>query len=96
MPAPDMRPPGPPPVDPVVAAPGRPRQPRKKTGRRIGWKRGILLGVVAVLAILTVWVYLGYRSFSNEVAKANTRMDKKTLAALAPAAACSSTARTRW
>jgi LCP family protein required for cell wall assembly len=83
MPAPDMRPPRqPPPRDPnVVAAPSRPSPPRR---RRIGWKRGILLGVGAVLTILVVWLYLGYRSFSNEVAKANARMDKRTLHALAP------------
>jgi polyisoprenyl-teichoic acid--peptidoglycan teichoic acid transferase len=82
MPPPDMRPPGSPPDRPIVAAPGRPPGPPKR--RRIGWKRGILLGITAVVLILGVWIFLGYRAFSNEVAKANARLGPKTRAALTP------------
>jgi LCP family protein required for cell wall assembly len=53
--------------------------------RRLGWKRGIALGVTLVLALFGAYLYLGYRAFSDEVAKANKRVDKKTLNALAPA-----------
>ena len=52
---------------------------------RPGWKRGILLGVGAVVVLLVFWLYLGYRSFSNEIAKANARLDQKTEKALTPA-----------
>jgi LCP family protein required for cell wall assembly len=50
-----------------------------------GWKKGVplVLGVIALL--FCFWLYLGYRSFSNEVAQANKRLDKRTKAALAPA-----------
>jgi polyisoprenyl-teichoic acid--peptidoglycan teichoic acid transferase len=50
-----------------------------------GWKKGIplVLGVIALL--FCFWLYLGYRSFSNEIANANKRLDKRTKAALAPA-----------
>ena len=56
-------------------------------GRRFrpGWKRGILLGLGAVVVLLVFWLYLGYRSFSNEIAKANARLDPKTEKALTPA-----------
>jgi LCP family protein required for cell wall assembly len=82
MPAPDMAPPGGPPDRPIVAAPGRPKPPQRP--RRIGWKRGILLVAAGVMLILGVWVFLGYRAFSSEVAKANARLDKRTRSALAP------------
>jgi LCP family protein required for cell wall assembly len=52
---------------------------------RPGWKRGILLGVGAIVVLLVFWLYLGYRSFSNEIAKANARLDHKTEQALTPA-----------
>jgi LCP family protein required for cell wall assembly len=52
---------------------------------RPGWKRGILLGLGAVVVLLVFWLYLGYRSFSNEIAKANARLDPKTEKALTPA-----------
>ena len=42
---------------------------------RPGWKRGILLGFGAIVVLLVFWLYLGYRSFSNEIAKANARLD---------------------
>ena len=82
LPAPDMAPPGAPPDRPIVAAPGRPKPPQRP--RRIGWKRGILLAVAAIMVVLGVWVFLGYRAFSNEVAKANARLDKRTRSALTP------------
>jgi LCP family protein required for cell wall assembly len=53
--------------------------------RRIGWRRGILLGGTAVVVVLLLWIYLGYRAFSDEVAQANKRLDAKTKAALSPA-----------
>ena len=77
-----MAPPGAPPDRPIVAAPGRPKPPSRP--RRIGWKRGILLAAAAIMVVLGVWVFLGYRAFSNEVAKANARLDKRTKSALAP------------
>ena len=52
---------------------------------RPGWKRGILLGAGAIVLLLVFWLYLGYRSFSNEIAKANARLDNNTEKALTPA-----------
>ncbi|MDX6523677.1 MAG: polyisoprenyl-teichoic acid--peptidoglycan teichoic acid transferase [Gaiellales bacterium] len=80
------------------AAPGRQQPPASPPlpGRQVatvpsrrrfwpGWKKGVplVLGVIALL--FCFWLYLGYRSFSNEVAQANKRLDKRTKAALAPA-----------
>jgi LCP family protein required for cell wall assembly len=84
---------------PGMGRPGAPSQPPppRPPGREVatvgpgrrrfrpGWKRGILLGVGAVVIVFGLWLYLGYRSFSNEVANANARLDKKTRAALTPA-----------
>lgn len=64
----------------TVAQPGQP----SSRWRRIGWKRGIALGVGTVLALLIVWLYLGYRSFSNEMDNANAKINKRTRAALTP------------
>ena len=50
-----------------------------------GWKKGVPLILGAVLLLFVGWLYLGYRSFSNEVANANKRLDKRTKAALTPA-----------
>ena len=61
----------------ATAPPGRRRF-------RLGWKRGILLGLGAFVLLFGFWLYLGYRSFSDEVAKANKRLDHRTKAALAP------------
>ncbi len=75
--APDMRRlPGRP-----VATPGA-TPPRRR--RRIGWKRGIALGMAVVLIALAGWVYLGYRAFAGEMANANKRVGARTRAALAP------------
>jgi LCP family protein required for cell wall assembly len=80
------------------SAPGRQQPPASPPlpGRQVatvpsrrrfwpGWKKGVplVLGVIALL--FCFWLYLGYRSFSNEVAQANKRLDKRTKAALAPA-----------
>ena len=51
---------------------------------RIGWKKGIPLGVGVVLLLVVGWLYLGYRSFSSEIANANKRLDKRTRAVLVP------------
>jgi len=80
MPAPDMH--GAPPRLPgrTVARPGKP----PGRWRRIGWKRRIALAVGAIFALLVVWLYLGYRSFSNEMDAANRKINKRTRAALSP------------
>jgi len=85
MTRPGMTRPGSPPP-PHTPLPGRQVAsvpPRRRF--RPGWKRGILLGVGAVVILLVFWLYLGYRSFSNEIAKANARLDHKTEKALTPA-----------
>jgi LCP family protein required for cell wall assembly len=81
LPQPDLQ--GPPPRLPgrTVARPGSAPPSR---WRRIGWKRGIALGFGAVFLLLAVWLYLGYRSFSNEMDNANKKIDKRTRAALSP------------
>jgi polyisoprenyl-teichoic acid--peptidoglycan teichoic acid transferase len=79
--------PGAPPREPVlpgrtVATPGD----RPPGGiRRWPWKRIVAIAVPVVIVAFFGWLYLGYRSFSNEVAKANKRLNKATLAALKPA-----------
>jgi LCP family protein required for cell wall assembly len=81
---------------PGMTRPGTPPPPPSLPGRQVatvpprrrfrpGWKRGILLGVGAIVVLLVFWLYLGYRSFSNEIAKANARLDHKTEQALTPA-----------
>jgi len=71
------------------ALPGRPvavpggRPPRSFLRRR--WRRIIAIGVPVLFLLLCGWLYLGYRSFSNEVANANKRLNKATLATLQPA-----------
>ncbi len=85
MTRPGMTRPGTPPPPPP-SLPGRQVAtvpPRRRF--RPGWKRGILLGVGAIVVLLVFWLYLGYRSFSNEIAKANARLDHKTEQALTPA-----------
>jgi len=85
MTRPGMTRPGTPPPPPP-SLPGRQVAtvpPRRRF--RPGWKRGILLGVGAIVVLLVFWLYLGYRSFSNEIAKANARLDHKTEKALTPA-----------
>jgi LCP family protein required for cell wall assembly len=79
MPRPDMQPP---PRLPGrrVAEPG----PLRRRRLRIGWKRGILLAFGVVVLGLAVWLYLGYRAFSSEMAKANARVPARTRAALTP------------
>jgi LCP family protein required for cell wall assembly len=65
-----------------VAAPGD----RPPGGiRRWPWKRIIGIGIPVVLLLFVGWLYLGYRSFSNEIAHANKRLNKATLRALEPA-----------
>jgi len=85
MSRPGMSRPGTPPPPPP-ALPGRQVATVPSRRRfRPGWKRGILLGVGAIVVLLVFWLYLGYRSFSNEIAKANARLDHKTERALTPA-----------
>jgi polyisoprenyl-teichoic acid--peptidoglycan teichoic acid transferase len=86
MPAPDMRPrpqalPG-----RRVAEPPPPGGPGTTPGFfRRRWRRVLAIGIPVVFLLFAFWLYLGYRSFSDEVAKANKRIDKRTRAALAPA-----------
>ena len=85
MTRPGMTRPGtpPPPPPPLPGRQVATVPPRRRF--RPGWKRGILLGVGAIVVLLVFWLYLGYRSFSNEIAKANARLDHKTEKALTPA-----------
>ncbi|HYX84524.1 MAG TPA: LCP family protein [Gaiellales bacterium] len=82
LPAPDMRPrPGALPGRPVATppAPGGPGFLRRR------WRRILAIGIPTLVVLFLGWLYLGYRSFSSEVANANQRIGKKTRAALAPA-----------
>jgi len=45
----------------------------------------VAIAVPVILLAFCGWLYLGYRSFSNEIANANKRLNKATIAALAPA-----------
>jgi LCP family protein required for cell wall assembly len=80
------------------SAPGRQQPPASPPlpGRQVatvpsrrrfwpGWKKGVPLALGVIALLFCFWLYLGYRSFSNEVAQANKRLDKRTKAALAPA-----------
>ncbi len=59
--------------------------PARKRSRWIpGRRKAILLVVAAIPLLFCFWLYLGYRSFSDEVAQANKRLDKRTKAALVP------------
>ncbi|HKV68809.1 MAG TPA: LCP family protein, partial [Gaiellales bacterium] len=71
------------------ALPGRPvatpggQPPRSFLRRR--WKRILAIGIPVCFLLFAFWLYLGYRSFSNEIANANKRLNKATLATLQPA-----------
>jgi LCP family protein required for cell wall assembly len=87
MPAPDMRP-GSGGVLPGrrVAQPPPPGAPRTGPGFwRRRWRRILAIAIPVVCLLFVFWLYLGYRSFSDEVSRANKRIDKRTKAALAPA-----------
>jgi LCP family protein required for cell wall assembly len=49
------------------------------------WKRIVAIAVPVLFLAFCGWLYLGYRSFSNEMANANKRLNKATIASLAPA-----------
>jgi LCP family protein required for cell wall assembly len=66
-----------------VAAPGA--QPPRRGIRAWPWKRIIAIGVPVVFLLFAGWLYLGYRSFSNEIANANKRLNRATLRTLKPA-----------
>jgi polyisoprenyl-teichoic acid--peptidoglycan teichoic acid transferase len=69
-----------------VAEPGGPPPPARRPGfRGWPWRRIIGIGIPVLLLLFVGWLYLGYRSFSNEIAKANARLNKATIHALAPA-----------
>jgi LCP family protein required for cell wall assembly len=86
LPAPDMRPrpqalPG-----RRVAEPPPPGGPGPRPGfLRRRWRRILAIGIPVAFLLFAFWLYLGYRAFSDEVANANQRIDKRTKAALAPA-----------
>jgi LCP family protein required for cell wall assembly len=81
MPRPGFRGPDALPGRPVAAPGGQP--PRSFLRRR--WKRILAIGIPVCFLLFAFWLYLGYRSFSNEIAHANKRLNKATLAALQPA-----------
>src|SRR4051794_37456218 len=81
MPRPGYRGPDALPGRPVAAPGGQP--PRGFVRRR--WKRILAIGIPVCFLLFLGWLYLGYRSFSNEIAKANKRLNTPTLAALEPA-----------
>jgi LCP family protein required for cell wall assembly len=86
LPAPDMRPRREPLPGRRVAEPPPPGTPGTGPGfLRRRWRRILAIAVPVVLLLFAFWLYLGYRAFSDEVAKANKRIDKRTRAALAPA-----------
>jgi LCP family protein required for cell wall assembly len=86
MPAPDMRPRPEPLPGRRVAEPPPPGGSGTGPGFwRRRWRRVVAIGIPVVLLLFAFWLYLGYRSFSDEVARANKRIDKRTKAALAPA-----------
>jgi len=86
LPAPDMRPSREPLPGRRVAEPPPPGGP---AGSRRGffrrrWRRILAIGIPVLVLLFAFWLYLGYRAFSDEVAKANKRIDKRTRAALTP------------
>jgi polyisoprenyl-teichoic acid--peptidoglycan teichoic acid transferase len=81
LPRPDYRGPDALPGRPVATPGGKP--PRSFLRRR--WKRILAIGIPVCFLLFLGWLYLGYRSFSNEIARANKRLNKATLAALEPA-----------
>jgi len=86
LPAPDMRPSREPLPGRRVAeppTPGGPAGPRRGFFRR-RWRRILAIGIPVLFLLFAFWLYLGYRAFSDEVAKANKRIDKRTRAALTP------------
>jgi LCP family protein required for cell wall assembly len=86
LPAPDMRPRREPLPGRRVAEPPPPAGPGTGPGfLRRRWRRILAIAVPVVFLLFAFWLYLGYRAFSDEVAKANKRIDKRTRAALAPA-----------
>jgi polyisoprenyl-teichoic acid--peptidoglycan teichoic acid transferase len=86
LPAPDMRPRQEPLPGRRVAEPPPPGGPGPGPGFfRRRWRRILAIGVPVLFLLFAFWLYLGYRAFSDEVAKANGRIDKRTKAALTPA-----------
>jgi LCP family protein required for cell wall assembly len=86
LPAPDMRPRHEPLPGRRVAEPPPPGGPTTRPGFfRRRWRRILAIGIPVLFLLFAFWLYLGYRAFSDEVAKANNRIDKRTRAALAPA-----------
>jgi len=85
LPAPDMRPPRRALPGRSVATPPPPGAPGTGPGFfRRRWRRILAIAIPVVFLLFAFWLYLGYRSFSDEVANANKRIDKRTKAALAP------------
>ncbi len=66
-----------------VAVPGA-TPPRRRFVRR-RWRLILSVGIPVVFLLLVGWLYLGYRSFSQEIGNANKRLNKATLRALKPA-----------
>src|SRR6478736_5431062 len=77
--APDMRPPRTALPGRRVATPPPPGGPGTGPGfSRRRWRRILGIAIPVVLLLFVFWLYLGYRAFSDEVARANKRIDKRT------------------
>src|SRR6476660_4552768 len=77
MPPPAMRPPPPSLPGRKVATPPPPGGPGTGPGFfRRRWRRILGIAIPVVLLLFVFWLYLGYRAFSEEVARANKSSDK--------------------
>src|SRR4051812_38715647 len=86
LPAPDMRPPRKALPGRRVATPPPPGPPGNGPGFfRRRWRRILAIAIPVLFLLFAFWLYLGYRAFSDEVAKANKCIDQRTKAALAQA-----------
>ena len=70
-----------------------PRRPLRR--RRLRPWRLIVLGLLGALLVLVLWVGYGYWQFRGSLNAANSRVDARTRAALAPGARCFPTPRPR-
>jgi polyisoprenyl-teichoic acid--peptidoglycan teichoic acid transferase len=65
-------------------APPGPRRPHRRPRRRLPRPRTVVLALVGALLALLLWVGYGYWQFRGSLSDANSRVDPRTRAALAP------------